>query len=385
MKFICTRENFKRAIFNLERVVSKQTTLPILNNILFEVEGGSLRLSATNLEIGAVVSIAAKTEKEGRLTIPAKLISNFINNLPSGDNLEFEVIDQSLKIKSGSAKAIIKGLSANDFPIIPKKTMEFQLQIANHVLRSTINKIITSIAFNEARPELTGINLILRPEELVFAATDSFRLSESRIMIEAENVNNSLFGELLEKTSSLIIPATTMQEVIRIISIDEADFVKITIEDGQIFFEFRGTTLVSRLINGKYPEYQHIIPGEFKTTIIGEKSEFQSAIKMASLFAPGKTSEIALKMDSESGTVFIEARNGETGENSTELKLDTAGPSQEVVFNSKYLLDGMNTISSSKVAVLINAETSPVALREVDEKSGELGRDYIYIVMPIKN
>lgn len=385
MKFICTRENFKRAIFNLERVVSKQTTLPILNNILFEAEGGVLKMSATNLEIGAVVNIAAKIEKEGRITIPAKLISNFINNLPSGDNLEVELIDQSLKIKSGSAKAIIKGLSASDFPIIPRKTADFQLQISNHVLRNTIGKIITSIAFNEARPELTGINLILKPEELIFAATDSFRLSESRVFIGGENVNSELFGALIEKNSTLIIPATTMQEVVRIISIDEQDFVKITIEDGQVFFEFRETILVSRLINGKYPEYQHIIPSEFKTTMIGEKSVFQSAIKMASFFAPGKTSEIALKMDSESGKVFIEAINGEVGENSTELDLDTAGPSQEVVFNAKYLLDGMNTISTSKVAILVNAEATPVALKEVDEKTGELGMDYIYIVMPIKN
>jgi len=385
MKFICTRENFKRAIFNLERVVSKQTTLPILNNILFEVDGGNLKLSATNLEIGAIVNIAAKIEKEGRITIPAKLVSNFINNLPSGDNLEFEVIDQSLKIKSGSAKAIIKGLSANDFPIIPRKTAEFQLQLNNHILKNTINRIITSIAFNESRPELTGINLILKEDELLFAATDSFRLSESKISIGAENMNGGAYPELIGKTSAMIIPATTMQEVIRITAIDDQDFVKITIEDGQIFFEFRETILVSRLINGKYPEYQHIIPSEFKTTMIGEKSVFQSAIKMASLFAPGKTSEIGLKMNSESGVVVIEARNGEVGENSTELKLDLVGPSQEVVFNSKYLLDGMNTIVTNKVAIMLNTETTPVALREVDEKTGELGKDYIYIVMPIKN
>ena len=232
---------------------------------------------------------------------------------------------------------------------------------------------------------MTVINLILNSEELIFAATDSFRLSESRIKVGVENVNGETYKVLIEKNSSLIIPATTMQEVVRIISTDDQDFVKITIEDGQIFFEFRETILVSRLINGKYPEYQHIIPSDFKTTLIGEKGVFQSAIKMASFFAPGKTSEIALNMNSESGNVFIEAMNGEIGENSTELNLDTAGPSQEVIFNAKYLLDGINTISTSKVAILINAEATPVALKEVDEKTGELGSDYIYIVMPIKN
>ena len=130
MKLTCTQENFKKAIFNSERVVSKQTTLPILNNILFEAGKADLKLSATNLEIGVVVKIGAKIEKEGKITIPAKLISNFVNNLPAGENITLETAEQGLKIKSGSAKAIIKGLPATDFPLIPKKNSDFQLQIS---------------------------------------------------------------------------------------------------------------------------------------------------------------------------------------------------------------------------------------------------------------
>ncbi|MFA6383557.1 MAG: DNA polymerase III subunit beta [Parcubacteria group bacterium] len=385
MKLTCTQENFKKAIFNSERIVSKQTTLPILNNILFEGGKSGLKLSATNLEIGVVVKMGAKVEKEGKITIPAKLISNFINNLPDGDKITLEVAEQGLKIKSGSAKAIIKGLPATDFPLIPQKNNNFQLQISGKELKIIINKVVASVAFNETRPELTGINLILKEKELLFASTDSFRLAEMRFKLGEKNINQGEYQALISKKDTVIIPATTMVELARIISVDEEQLVRIDIEEGQVFFEIDGVTLVSRLINGKYPEYKHIMPKDFKTRLVGEKSLFQGAVKMASIFSSIKTNEIVLKNDAEAKKVFIEARSVEVGENSTELKLDSVGPSQEVIFNSKYLLDGINTIATSRLAMLINNGSTPVALREIDEKTGEVVEDYTYIVMPIKN
>lgn len=385
MKLTCTQENFKKAIFNSERVVSKQTTLPILNNILFEAGKSGLTLSATNLEIGVVVKIGAKIEKEGKITIPAKLLSNFVNNLPAGENITLETAEQGLKIKSGSAKAIIKGLPATDFPLIPKKNSDFQLQISGAELKDIVSKIAISVAFNEARPELTGINLILGEKELFFASTDSFRLSEKKMGLRENNINKELYKALISKKDSIIIPATTMVELARIVSSEEDGTVKITIEEGQIFFETDGAILVSRLINGKYPEYKHIIPKEFATRIVGERTLIQGAVKMASVFAAAKTSEIVLKSDADAEKVLVEARSVEVGENSTELKLDSTGPSQEIIFNSRYLLDGINIVGTSKVAILLNNSSSPAALKEVDEKTGKVLEDYTYIVMPIKN
>jgi DNA polymerase-3 subunit beta len=384
MKLICTQENFKKAIFNSERVVSKQTTLLILNNILFEASKGSLCLSATNLEIGVVVKIGAKVENEGKITIPAKLISNFINNLPAGENISLEVAEQSLKVKSGASKAVIKGLSATDFPLIPRKNSEYQLNIPSETLKNILNKVIVSVAFNEMRPELTGVNLIFAEKELFFAATDSFRLTECRLSLQEKNINQDFYKALISKKGNIIIPATTIIELSRIITGQEEE-VSIAIEEGQIFFSVAGTTLVSRLINGKYPDYKHIIPKEFKTRLVGEKSVLQGAVKMASIFTPSKTSEISLKIDQEEKKVFIGARSVEVGENSTELKLDITGPSQEVIFNSKYLLDGINTIGTNNVGLLINSGSTPVALKEINEQNGEVLEEYIYIVMPIKN
>lgn len=384
MKLICTQENFKKAIFNSERVVSKQTTLPILNNILFEADKAGLSLSATNLEIGVVVRIGAKVEKEGKITIPAKLISNFINNLPAGENISLEVTDQSLKIKSGSSRAVIKGLSAADFPLIPQKNSEYQLYIPSEVLKNILSKVIISVAFNEMRPELTGVNVIFGEKELFFASTDSFRLTECRLVLQEKNINQAFYNALISKKDSIIVPATTIIELYRIIAGQEED-VNIAVEEGQIFFDVAGTMLVSRLINGKYPDYKHIIPKEFKTRIVGEKSVLQGAVKMASIFTPSKTSEISLKINQEDKNISIGARSAEVGENSTELKLDVTGPSQEVIFNSKYLLDGLNTIGTAKLAVLINSGSTPVALKEINEQTGEVLEEYVYIVMPIKN
>lgn len=160
--------------------------------------------------------------------------------------------------------------------------------------------------------------------------------------------------------------------------------MQIAAEEGQIFFEFGPTRLVSRLINGKYPEYKHIMPKEYKTRIVGEKNLFLAAVKMASIFASSRNSEISLKIDANAKKIFAEAKSVEVGENSTELKFDITGPSQEAVFNARYLLDGINTISTSKIAILINSEATPVGLKEINEKTGEVLDHYTYIVMPIK-
>ena len=183
----------------------------------------------------------------------------------------------------------------------------------------------------------------------------------------------------------MIIPANVLGELNRMLAPDVDNRVKITIEEGQIFFEIDGIKLVSRLINGKYPEYKHIMPAEYKTRIVGEKQVLQNAIKIASVFSAGGSNEITLKINQKEGKIFILSSSAEAGENSAELKFDIIGPSQEVVFNSKYLLDGINATTTSQVAILLNSEATPVAVREINEKSGEVLENFTYIVMPIKN
>ncbi len=386
MKLICTQDNFKKAIINSERIVSKQNTLPILNNILLEANKGYLKISATNLEIGIEVKIGAKVEEEGRITIPARLLSSFSANLTEGENMDIEVIDQNLKIKNGSTKAMIKGFSAEDFPLIPQKNTEFILNIGISKLKDIFSKILIAVAHNEARQELTGMNIVFGEKELFFAATDGFRLSEYILKIGENEVNSEKYLEFREKTKNIIVPISTLSELNRIISNNSEDnTVKVFIEEGQIFFELDGIKIVSRLINGKYPEYKHIMPESYKTTIIGDRKVLQNALKIAGVFVNNKSSEVVLKIDAEGKNILVDTKSAEVGENSTQINFEVQGESQEIVFNLKYLVDGINVVTTNKLALLANSDSSPVAIREFSEGTKEVLADFTYIIMPIKN
>ncbi|MFZ2835085.1 MAG: DNA polymerase III subunit beta, partial [Candidatus Moraniibacteriota bacterium] len=236
MKLICTQENFKKAIINSERIVSKQTTLPVLNNVLLEASKSYLKIAATNLEIGIEIKIGAKVEEEGRITIPAKLLGSFSSNLIDGENIELELDKQNLKIKNGLTKASIKGFSAEDFPLIPQKSTEEVLGISVVKLRDIFSKIIISVAHNDARQELTGVNVVFKEDLIFFASTDGFRLSEYVLALNDCEYNKEIYTAFLEKTQNIIIPSSTLIELNRIISssLDEKSLVKIFIEDGQI-------------------------------------------------------------------------------------------------------------------------------------------------------
>ncbi|HAI73974.1 MAG TPA: DNA polymerase III subunit beta [Candidatus Moranbacteria bacterium] len=386
MKLICTQEKFKKALFNSEKITSKQNTLPVLSNVLLEANKNFFKISATNLEIGIEIKIGAKIEREGKIIIPARFLGNFSSNLSGNENMEIETVGQNLKIKNGRTKAIIKGFSAEEFPLIPQKNTEAFLKLNTEVLRNIFAKIIASVAHNEARQELTGVNVIFAEKEILFAATDGFRLAEYVLKITENEINEENYKAFLEKNKSVIIPAGTIVELNKIISnFLENSAVDIIIEEGQIFFEFAGIKMVSRLINGKYPEYKHIMPKSYKTTIIGDKKVLQSALKMASVFADSKANEVVFKIDAQEKKILIDTKSVEAGENSTELNFEVQGETQEVVFNLKYLLDGINTLATDNIVLFVNSETSPVALKELDEKTGQPAENFTYIVMPIKN
>jgi DNA polymerase-3 subunit beta len=385
MKLICTQDNFKKAITNSERIVSRQTTLPILNNILLETNKNYLKITATNLEIGIEVKLGAKVEKEGKITIPAKLLGSFSANLVDGENIELEVVDQSLKIKNKTTKASIKGFSAEDFPLIPQKSTDFILKITTAQLRDIFAKILISVAHNEARQELTGVNMVFSEKELFFASTDGFRLSEYILKLSEGNINKEKYGEFREKTRNIIIPINTLLELNRIISNNIEGDVVIFIEEGQIFFEVGEIKLVSRLINGKYPEYKHIMPGSYKTTIIGDKKVLQNALKIAGVFASNKANEVVLKINTGGNEVLIDTKSAEVGENSTQINFEAQGESQEIVFNLKYLSEGINVVATNNLVLSANSDSSPVAIHEFDDKTKKTLTDFTYIIMPIKN
>jgi len=383
MKLTCTQENFKKAIYNTERVIGKQSTLPILENILLESEKGMLKFSATNLEIGVFLKIGAKIEKEGKITVPAKLISSFVNNLPAGENISIETDDQLLKIKSGNYKANIKGLSAQDFPIIPEFKGNFLFSFSGIELQNVLPKLLVSVSVDGARPELGGVNVILGEDGVNMASTDSFRLLEVKVGFKKEKSDE--YSALLSKINSIIIPSNTLSEVLRAIT-PETGEVKVAIEESQIFFQIDNVRIVSRLINGKYPEYKQIIPKEFSTKVMIDRDELLRAVKIAGFFT-NKSGEVNFKLKSKEGELEITAQSEDKGENRTQIKASIVGPDQEIVFNPRYVTDGISAVTTPKIAFLANSGSSPVVLRMVSEKDEkiEIDENLTYVVMPIKN
>lgn len=382
MKVTCTQENFKSAIYNTERVVGKQSTLPILENILIETEKGMLKISATNLEIGVFLKIGAKTEKEGKITVPAKLISSFVNNLPPGENIHIETEGQLLRIKSGNYKANIKGLGAQDFPIIPEFGGSFLFSFSGAELKDVLPKILACVSLDSARPELGGVNAVFNEKGVSLASTDSFRLLEIKVGLKKEEN----YAAFMSKTNSIIIPSSTLTEVLRSINQEDKE-VYVAIEENQIFFQIDNVRIVSRLINGKYPEYKQIIPKDFSTRSFVEKEDISRAVKMASFFTNGKLGEISFKLDAKEKSLEVLAESEEKGENRVKLEIEIEGIDQEIVFNPRYVADGINAIGTPRVAFLANSGTSPVVLRSVSEKDGknEIEERLTYVVMPIKN
>lgn len=382
MKLTCTQENFKKAIYNTERVVGKQITLPILENILLETDHGMLKIAATNLEIGVFLKIGAKIEEEGTITVPARLLSNFVNNLPSEGTVSLTVIDQTLHIESGASKAQIKGLQAQDFPIIPEMEGDFLFSLPAQEMRDAIPRLATCVSLDSTRPELTGLNVSLDKLEVRIAATDSFRLAESIVTLIKDNAQ--AYDLFIEKTPAIIVPLNTFSEVFRVINQDTQE-IKVGIEESQIFFQIDNVRIVSRLINGKYPPYQQIIPREFTTKIFLSKDDVLRAVKIAGIFTNSKAGEVKFTVDGANNEVHVQSKAEEVGENKTILKAEIEGPDQEVLFNPRYMVDGLQAIGTQHLALLMNSGSSPAVLRMVQGEKKEELLNYTYIIMPIKN
>lgn len=382
MKVTCTQENFARALSYLERVVGKQTTLPILSNFLIETEKGRLKISATNLEIGVIASVGVKIEKEGRITVPAKILSNFIYNLPSGDILDLEEENQHLKVVSTGYQIRIKGMDGKDFPIIPQYKKEYQCTLPAQDLKNALSRVLFCVSVNEARLELTGACISFSEDMLRIAATDSFRLAEESIVLKDKNTN---WGSFLTENQSLIIPNTVLNELVRVITPESLE-VKVALEENQIFFNVDGVEIISRVINGKYPDYHQIIPKEFSLQVVFNKQELQRAVKIAGTLSSYSSGEIALVFDGESKTCTFLSRSQDIGENKTVLSVGYIQGGETpltIVFNPRYVLEGINALSSEKVLFCANNATTPAALRMIDTEENP-DTHSLYIMMPIR-
>ncbi|OGI39906.1 MAG: DNA polymerase III subunit beta [Candidatus Moranbacteria bacterium RIFOXYB1_FULL_44_23] len=376
-------ENFKKGILIAEKIIGKNLTLPILSNILLEVEKSRLKVSATNLEIGVVCSLRAKIEKEGKIAVPGRIAGSYLSNIPDGSKMSIEAKNQTLYLTSEGSRAVIKGVDAKDFPIIPKPQSEHLFEIDGPVFQNKAAKVIASAAISETRQELTGVYFGFEKDGLVLAATDSFRLAEAKIKLEKNDIGAN-YQKFISKNSSIIVPAKTLQEVTRSIS-EESGRIKVYIGESQIFFEIDEVVFVSRLIDGKYPEYKQVIPKEFSSSVFVGRDDLVKAVRTASIFSDSKSREVKLCIKGDSGKMKIESQSVETGENIAEVPCQGKSKGENIIaFNNRYLVDALNSFSNNMVYIGFNDSFGPVIFREVLEKE-KLDENYLHIIMPIRN
>lgn len=368
MEIVCLQENLKKGINTIQNIIGKNLTLPILNNILLVVEKKRLKLVSTDLEMAITHWTSGKVKKEGEITLPAKLLSDLVNNLPN-KKIEIKTKDSSLQIKCENFKSIIKGMDSKEFPIIPKIKNGSVMKIKTSELKQALSQVVNFASLSDIRPEISGIFMDFNSKGIKFVATDSFRLGEKILLLK---------GNKHEIKKAVIIPLRTAQELIRILSEqDKEEMVEILIEQNQILFKTPDSQLISRLIEGTYPNYEQLISKQFETSLILNKEEFTNLVKVSSLFS-SRINDIKLRVIPKKSLVEISAQNVEVGENLSEIKGEIKGKETEIVFSHKYLLDGLNNILGDKVMFGLNGEANPGILKPAGDPS------YIYVIMPIK-
>lgn len=366
MEFTVLQQNFVRAYNQVSRVVGTRTTLPVLNNILINVERGKIKLSATDLEVAITSQALGKVTADGKITVPSRLLGDFISN-NTDESIEIKAGDDNIiHLKSAHFRANINGISAEEFPTVPKMPKERFAAIKAGDFAEALKRVVIATANDETRPVLSGVFFSFNKKKLILAATDSFRLAEKKIALEQEVAEQKF-----------IVPARTMTEVLRLIaSCDPSTDVLITPTDNQIAFKIGDVEVVSRLIEGAFPNYTQIIPASSKTTVLAPKAELANAVKMSALFT--KSSAGNIQIDVKENKLIISTPASETGDTTSELAAEITGEKVKISFNAKYVLDVIQVIAGDKVKIMLNDGASAGLIREEKDET------FLYIAMPLR-
>lgn len=377
MKIICTQENLNKALNIVGKVVNKNTTLPILNNVLLKTDKKGLKLSSTNLEIAVNYWIGGKTEEEGEITVPTKLFANFISNLPNG-NVEIKTREDMVNIKCNGYKINIKGVDAREYPLSPKIDAEPFLKIKSEIFKKALSQVLPAISVSESRMEITGVLLDfsdIKKNKIILVSTDSYRLAEKTLKVLPENISKEAL-EVLGDMRNVIIPRNTVQELVR--DLGEGDeMLNIVIAENQIVFDFGNANILSRLIEGRYPDYRQIVPEKFLANAIINVKDISNAVRISGFFSASSNNSVKFHLGTDN-KVEISSEASEIGNNNAKIEAKISGKELEVVYNYKYLMDGLGSITGDEVVLDANDENSPSVIKSVLDDS------FIYIIMPIR-
>ncbi|PKL36455.1 DNA polymerase III subunit beta [Candidatus Peregrinibacteria bacterium HGW-Peregrinibacteria-1] len=367
MKFLCKRRDLDYALNVVSKAISPNNTLPVLNNILIRAEGNQVFFSATNLEIAISCHVDADIKAEGKTTVPAKLITSYVALL-TDEQLELHSgASNVLEINSTTSNTKINCISAEEFPLIPKvdKDIEFMLNVDD--LGKAINETVFAASMNASRPVLTGVYFASMENGVKLVATDSYRLAESKI-----DLGNSFNADF-----KCVVPGRTLMELGKILMKAEAKGIKINISNNQILFSVDGVELISRLIDGQFPDYNKIISNESKTVFKVKVEDISLVVKRVSLFARENNNSVKLNVEGD-GKLLVKSEETKVGEEKGEVLIESTGENNSIALNAQYLLDVLSYIGDDKVEIKLNDRTSPAHIKPVDRDN------YLYIIMPLK-
>ena len=373
MKFSCLQENLSRALTVVRRAVSNRTaTLPVTQNVLITAENSMVSISATDLKIAMTMVIGANVEEEGAVTVPARLLSDFVNSLPPE---RIDVVETNapigVNIKCLSFEANISGTKADDFPPIPAVEDGHTAKVAPDVLRDAINRVAFAAANDETRPVLTGVKAEISGSQMKLAAADGFRLA----------VYDVPLSEDVAEDFEFLIPARDLTEMSRLLGSQEEDVeFMVTTSSNQALFKVGDVEIVSSLLAGNFPSYDKLIPSTHTSRAIVRAEDFMQATRTASIFARDSSGIIRLHMssvgDNGAGKLVVSARSEEVGDNEGEVQVAFEGEKAKIAFNARYLTDALDVLGGD-IAVEVSGPSSPGVVKPAEEE------DYTVVIMPM--
>lgn len=373
MKLSCLQENLSKGLAIVGRAVAARTTLPITNNVLISTDQSRLKLVATNLEMAISYWAGAKVEEEGTITVPARLLTEFVNSLPNEKiDITLSPKTKTLELKCARFEARISGVDAKDFPPIPTVDGIVTTKIEVEALRQGISQVAFAAASEESRPVLTGVDAQFDGDMLTLAAADGFRLAVYKLPLAAP----------VSQKAEVIIPARILTELNRLMGDgEEAIEIMVNPNKSQALFRLKNTELVSQLVQGTFPQYAQLIPQSFNTKVVVDVAEFLRATRTASIFARDGSGIVRLMVakgtELTPGKLTVSARSEEVGDNTGEIDATVEGDEAKIAFNGKYLIDVLGVLKEPKVALETTNPSSPGVIRPVGADN------YIHVVMPM--
>jgi DNA polymerase-3 subunit beta len=373
MKLSCLQENLNKGLTIVGRAVAARSTLPITQNILLSAEKSHLKLAATNLEMATTCWVGAKVEEKGSITVPARLLIDFVSSLPN-DLIEINLPAASriLELKSGHFQARINGIDAADFPPIPEIKDGATTTIEAASLREGITQVAFAAAAEESRPVLTGINTEFDGDQLNLVAADGFRLA----------VHKTTLGSPVSEKTTVIIPARTLNELNRLLA-EQEEPVEVTLnqQKSQVLFRLKDAEIVSQLLQGSFPNYSQVIPQSYATRAVIDINEFLRVTKISSVFARDASGIVRLIISPGAeltpGKVTVSAQAEEIGDNVGEVDALIDGEEAKIAFNVKYLSDVLSVLHQSQVALEVTTPSSPGTIRPIGVDN------YVHVIMPM--